>query len=53
LIWRVMDMNRQVNIRIIDKFTGRESKALTYKFMAAMKNYDYITLPEKFRIAIR
>jgi hypothetical protein len=46
-------MSRKVNIRIIDKFTGRESKRLTYKFMAAINNYDNITLPENFKIAIR
>lgn len=46
-------MNRKVSIRIINKFTGRESKRLTYKFMAAINDYDNITLPEKFKIAIR
>lgn len=46
-------MNRRVDIRIIDKLTGRESKKLTYKFMTAMNSYDNISLPEKFRIVIR
>lgn len=45
-------MNRKVNIRIIDKKTGRENINLTYKFMKAINNCENIQLPEKFKISI-
>lgn len=43
-------MKRKVNIRIIDKQTGRENTNLTYKFMKAINNYENMQLPEKFKI---
>ncbi|WP_405169426.1 hypothetical protein [Paenibacillus sp. FSL H3-0286] len=46
-------MYRKVNIRIINKATGRESKSLTYKFLKAIDNYDNIAMPENFKIVVR
>lgn len=46
-------MKHKTNIRIINKYTGKESKALTYKLMKAVNNYENIQLPEKFRISVR
>lgn len=45
-------MNHNVNIRIIDKKTRRESKALTFKFLKAINNDYLITLPENCIISI-
>jgi hypothetical protein len=46
-------MSRKVNIKVINKLTGRESKAMTFKFLKAIDNYDDISMPENFRISVR
>ncbi len=43
-----------VNIKIVNKQTGRENRYLTYSFMKAINNNNIkITLPEKFKIRIQ
>lgn len=46
-------MNRKVSIRIINKTTGRESKAQTFKFLKAIDTYDKIDIPVNCKISIR
>lgn len=52
-MWRVIIMKHKVNIRIIDKNTGRENKLFTNKFMKAIDTYEIIPLPGNFKISVR
>lgn len=46
-------MKHKVNIRVINKLTGRESKTITSQFMNAINNQYNIEIPENFKIVIR